>query len=145
MKKTEKQAWLYGGIGLLAGLVIAGSVANATAHNDHRSFMKKMDMHMGSSQGAKNHRDMSMAEMSTQLRDKSGDEFDKAFTEMMIAHHEGAIEMAELIPSRAKHDEIKKLGEAIISAQTKEISEMKQWQNDWGYSGSEMDSMMHGR
>jgi uncharacterized protein (DUF305 family) len=36
------------------------------------------------------------------------------------------------------------LGEAIISAQTKEIADMKQWQQDWGYSSDEMMQMMHG-
>lgn len=79
------------------------------------------------------HSTMSMADMSKQLEGLTGDEFDKTFIEMMAAHHEGAVAMAELIPSRAKHDEIKTLGEAIIAAQTKEIADMKQWQLDWGY------------
>jgi uncharacterized protein (DUF305 family) len=63
---------------------------------------------------------------------------------MMISHHEGAIDMALLSPTRAQHAEIKTLSEAIISAQTKEITEMKQWQKDWGYSEDEMMEMMHG-
>lgn len=91
------------------------------------------------------HSSMSMADMNKQLEGLTGDEFDKAFIEMMIAHHEGAVAMAELIPSRAKHDEIKTLGQAIIAAQTKEITEMKQWQMDWGYTSSEssMPGMNH--
>lgn len=91
------------------------------------------------------HSSMTMAEMNKQLEKLSGDEFDKTFIEMMTAHHEGAVAMAELIPSRAKHDEIKTLGQAIITAQTKEISEMKQWQMDWGYetNNSSMPQMNH--
>lgn len=88
---------------------------------------------------------MTMAEMNTDLKGKTGDDFDKAFIEMMIEHHQGAIDMAELIPSRANHDEIKILGEAIITAQTKEIADMKQWQMDWGYmtSNDSMPGMNH--
>lgn len=92
---------------------------------------------------ATDHSTMSMADMNKELEKLSGDDFDKAFLEMMVSHHEGAINMASLVPERAKHDEIKKLGEAIISAQTKEISDMKQWQKDWGYSSDEMMRMMH--
>lgn len=91
-----------------------------------------------------NHMQMSMEDMNGQLEDKSGDEFDEVFIEMMIAHHEGAVDMAELIPSRAKHDEVKELGKEIIAAQTKEIEEMKKWQKDWNYSGDSAENNMHG-
>lgn len=89
------------------------------------------------------HSAMSMNDMTTELQGLTGDDFDKAFIEMMIAHHEGAVEMAQLIPTRAKHGEIHTLGEAIITAQTQEISDMKQWQIDWGYTSNETMQMMH--
>lgn len=76
---------------------------------------------------------MSMADMNKQLEKLTGDDFDKAFIEMMIAHREAAIGMAQLSSTRAKHPEIKKLSQEIISAQTKEIGDMQQWQMDWGY------------
>jgi uncharacterized protein (DUF305 family) len=47
-------------------------------------------------------------------------DIDQAFAEMMMAHHEGAITMAELARERAQHDEIKTLAEDIIAAQTRE-------------------------
>lgn len=75
----------------------------------------------------------SMDAMTNDLRNKTGDEYDKAFIANMIAHHEGAVEMAKLSASNAKHDEIKKLSEAIIIAQEKEITDMKLWQENWGY------------
>ena len=90
-----------------------------------------------------NHMQMSMEDMNMELNDKSGDDFDKAFIEMMIAHHEGAVDMAKLSSSRAKHDEVKQLSEDIIAAQTKEIKEMKQWQKDWNYSGDNVKHDMH--
>lgn len=93
---------------------------------------------------AADHSTMSMADMSKELEGLSGDAYDKAFIEMMIAHHEGAVNMAKLSDTRAKHDEVKKLSQDIISAQEKEIAEMKQWQIDWGYKTGEASQMMHG-
>lgn len=90
------------------------------------------------------HSTMSMADMNKELESLSGDEYDKAFIEMMIAHHEGAVDMARLSETRAKHDEVKNLSRAIISAQEEEISDMKQWQVDWGYGSDEASQMMHG-
>lgn len=140
----KKESMLYGVIGLLAGLLIAGVTTVVAVNSDNHSMMRMMGMNINHSQRqeATDHSQMSMTDMTDQLKDKSGDEFDKAFIEMMIAHHEGAIDMAELIPDRAKHAELKSLGESIISAQTKEIKDMQQWQMDWGYSGDEMMQMM---
>lgn len=142
----NKENVMFGVIGLLLGVVIAGFVAGQSVNNNYTGMMRMMgiDTSERAEEVATDHSTMSMAEMNEQLEGLSGDDFDKAFIEMMVAHHEGAVEMAELIPSRAKHDEIKSLGEAIISAQTKEIEEMKQWQQDWGYTDDEMMQMMHG-
>jgi len=47
------------------------------------------------------------------------------FAQMMITHHQGAIQMAKLAGDRAVHDELKELAEAIISAQEREIDVMR--------------------
>ncbi len=72
-----------------------------------------------------------MADMNATLKGKTGDEFDKAFLSEMIVHHQGAIDMAELALTSAKHQEVKDLASAIIKAQTSEIAQMKAWQNSW--------------
>lgn len=46
------------------------------------------------------------------------------FAQMMVTHHQGAIEMAKLAADKAEHDELKDLAEAIISAQEREIEIM---------------------
>ncbi len=69
--------------------------------------------------------------MMAALDGKSGDEFDKAFLSGMIMHHEGAVDMAEAALKSAKHDEIKTMANAIISAQTTEIKQMQDWQKAW--------------
>lgn len=86
----------------------------------------------GSSMDGMNHSMQSeMDGMMAALDGKTGDEFDKAFLSEMIMHHEGAVDMAEAALENAKHDEIKTMANAIISAQTTEIKQMQDWQNTW--------------
>lgn len=72
-----------------------------------------------------------MMDMNAALRGKTGDEFDKVFLSEMIVHHEGAVQMAQLALQNAKHQEIKDLAQAIITAQNTEISQMKGWNKAW--------------
>lgn len=72
-----------------------------------------------------------MHDMNAELVGKTGDEFDKAFLEQMIIHHQGAVEMAELALTNADKQEIKDLSKAIIQAQNTEIEQMKNWQKSW--------------
>jgi uncharacterized protein (DUF305 family) len=72
-----------------------------------------------------------MKGMMMDLENKTGDEFDKAFLSQMIMHHEGAVEMAKAAQQNAKHQEIKNMANDIISAQTREINQMKDWQKAW--------------
>jgi len=59
------------------------------------------------------------------LKSLIGTEFDRAFLALMIKHHQGALEMLDLI-SDSKNAEAKALSKAIDSAQRKEITSMKQ-------------------
>jgi uncharacterized protein (DUF305 family) len=87
--------------------------------------------------------EMTMSQMSAGLMDKSGDDFDAAFISAMIEHHEGAIEMAELADTRAEHQQISQLAQEVIAAQEGEISQMKQWQQEWGYEDSGSSAEQH--
>jgi uncharacterized protein (DUF305 family) len=141
----NKESTLFGIIGLLLGVVITGFAAGQAVNTNNTGMMRMMGMHNASQQAEiTGHDAMSMTEMSKQLEDLTGDEYDKAFIEMMLDHHEGAVAMAKLSDTRAKHDEIKQLSKNIITAQEKEVLEMKQWQENWGYSSDEMMNMMHG-
>ena len=73
--------------------------------------------------------DMQMSGMLTtkelaSLKRLTGTQFDRAFLQLMIKHHQGAIEMLDLI-SDSKNMEAKALAKAINSAQSKEITSMK--------------------
>jgi len=126
-------------IGLIVG--IGGTVGvTALTNNDDTKQTNTTEQ-----TASTDHSSMSMADMNKELATKTGDDYDKAFLEMMIVHHQGAIDMASLSPTRAKHDEIKTLSQDIITAQKKEISDMQQWQMDWGYmtSNDSMPGMNH--
>ena len=54
----------------------------------------------------------------------TGSAFDRLFLEGMIAHHEGAIQMAQMV-MQSPNAEARKLGEEIIASQTAEIELMQ--------------------
>ncbi|MCB9047776.1 MAG: DUF305 domain-containing protein [Chitinophagales bacterium] len=128
----------------LIAIIVAAGFGGYTLGNQNDAKNTNTSVTTEQQSTATDHNSMSMMDMNKQLEGLSGDDYDKAFIEMMITHHEGAVDMAELSASRAKHDEIKQLSQAIITAQDKEIADMKQWQRDWGYSTGEMNDMMHG-
>ncbi|MEK7570963.1 MAG: DUF305 domain-containing protein [Patescibacteria group bacterium] len=59
------------------------------------------------------------------------DTIDAHFIEQMIPHHEDAITMAKLALQKAQREEVKQLAQNIIDSQSNEITQMKQWYNDW--------------
>jgi uncharacterized protein (DUF305 family) len=56
---------------------------------------------------------------------------DQHFIEMMIPHHQDAVEMANLALTLAKQPELKKLAESIKQDQTSEIQQMRSWYKAW--------------
>jgi uncharacterized protein (DUF305 family) len=65
------------------------------------------------------------AEEMKQLEQAKGAEFDRMWTQMMIKHHEGAIEMAKAELAKGTSSEAKSLAQKIIDAQQAEITEMQ--------------------
>jgi uncharacterized protein (DUF305 family) len=59
------------------------------------------------------------------------DPFDKAFIDAMIPHHRSAIEMAQVAYRESDNPEIKTLAEGIVEAQTREITRMEGWRQQW--------------
>ncbi|MFM2353400.1 MAG: hypothetical protein RLZZ608_806 [Actinomycetota bacterium] len=71
---------------------------------------------------------------------------DVMFVQMMIPHHEQAVEMSELILAKDGVDpEVAALAEQIKAAQGPEIELMRQWLDGWGIGTAEdMGGMDHG-
>lgn len=80
--------------------------------------------------GSMNHSDMMSGMLSaediTKLSTLRGTEFDRAWIEGMIAHHEGAIEMASDVLKDGKNAAVRTLANTITSGQDAEITEMKE-------------------
>ena len=58
-------------------------------------------------------------------------DFDKAFIEEMIPHHQMAVMMASMLKQGTQRPEMRQLADDIISAQTREIDQMRQWYDAW--------------
>jgi uncharacterized protein (DUF305 family) len=75
---------------------------------------------------------------------------DVMFAAMMIPHHQQAVQMATLAPSRARDGEVKTLAAQILAAQQPEIQTMTAWLTTWGTSmpamtgDMDMGGMGHG-
>ena len=57
---------------------------------------------------------------------------DVMFAQMMIPHHQGAVQMSDLAPSRAQDQRVKDFAQRVKFAQDPEITMMTGWLRDWG-------------
>lgn len=69
---------------------------------------------------------------------------DVAFATMMIPHHEQAVELSEMVPSRTTNAEIVKLAQTISAAQGPEIETMKVFLVQWNAGGQERSDSGNG-
>ena len=119
----ESKSLLFGIIGFIMGGLIVSVAASSVQPPSH------------------DHDDTSMTSMTESLKSKKGDEFDKEFITQMIAHHQGALDMARLADKQAQHNEVKQLAADIITSQSQQITQLTTWQKQWGYSSESTDSM----
>ncbi|MBT2497799.1 DUF305 domain-containing protein [Agromyces sp. ISL-38] len=70
---------------------------------------------------------------------------DVTFAQMMIPHHEQAVEMSEtLLAEDGIDDRVRDLATRIKDAQQPEIDQLKGMLSDWGQEESDMGGMNHG-
>lgn len=122
------------GIILAAAVVIAlaAGVGVALSTNKTTPVVSRAGMSMS----------MHDESMLTTLKAQTGDAYDQMFITMMSEHHAGAVAMANYVLKDAKHQEIRTLAANIISAQTKELADMKSWAAKWGYTYSAPSQML---
>jgi uncharacterized protein (DUF305 family) len=114
---------------------------STTATNSMADDMSGMDMSGSNSMSSMIEPDQSSADYKNFMQLK-GEDYDRMFLSNMIAHHQGAIDMAKLAQKSAKHNELKTLADSIISSQSGEVTNMTSWQKTWGYPASSGDMMM---
>jgi len=73
---------------------------------------------------------------------KTASPFDAAFLKMMLPHHEGAVVMAKAELKQGADPQLKELAQNIITAQEREIAEMRKHLD--GGSPSRSEGMSHG-
>jgi uncharacterized protein (DUF305 family) len=117
----------------VVGVVAAGGLLLAACGGDD---MEGMDHGSGNSASASASRDAGDNPAPGAFNDA-----DVSFAQMMIPHHEQALEMAELADGRASDSEIKTLAADIEKAQDPEIQTMKSWLKAWGKPESAEEGM----
>lgn len=69
---------------------------------------------------------------------------DVEFAQMMILHHQGALDMAVLAEGRAQNEQVQDLAARIQFAQQPEIDLMTSWLKTWGEEPAASDDAMGG-
>lgn len=67
----------------------------------------------------------------TDSRKAAESPYDLQFLDTMILHHQGTIEMASLVRSRAQHDDLRQFSRKLIAQQQDEIEKMQGWRVEW--------------
>ena len=88
-------------------------------------------MNMPATPGATPGGDSMMSAMDKMSRDMAAvpmtGDTDREFAQMMIPHHQGAIDMARNEIAHGKDPTMLKLAREVVAAQNKEIAQMKAW------------------
>jgi uncharacterized protein (DUF305 family) len=139
------KTFLYAVLGSLVGIIVGILLMRSAVNTNNYPMMKMMGMRILQEEEIgcrmqeekdENGMDMSMNQMSSRLATLEGDEFDKEFLIRMTDHHQGAIDMAELVLKKSERPELRDLAEDIITTQTKEIEIMEGWMRNW-FGGGE--------
>jgi uncharacterized protein (DUF305 family) len=74
------------------------------------------------------HKEVTMQMNAMRMGTDHSSSIDKQFAEMMIPHHQGAIDMSKsYLKNGAKNETLKTMANKIIADQQKEIEELEQW------------------
>ncbi|MDX6379807.1 MAG: hypothetical protein QOI57_831 [Rubrobacteraceae bacterium] len=74
---------------------------------------------------------------------QNGDYSDERFIDMMVPHHQMAIDMAKVAQQNAEHQEIKELADNVVSTQQQEIDQLKSIREQRFGSSSTPSQMNH--
>jgi uncharacterized protein (DUF305 family) len=113
----------------ILGCVALTSVAQAQ-RSQHTEMSGMHGGHNGMAMRRRPSMPMGMSGMQA-LQGLSGKKFDIAFMSQMIAHHRGAIDMAQQALKITRLAEVHKKAKMIVIGQTKEIATMSAWLRKW--------------
>jgi uncharacterized protein (DUF305 family) len=114
----------------LAFVALAVATLSANAAPQHEA-----GAHGGMGQGAAAPHDMKkMHSMHMSSPNATKAPYEQQFLDTMAMHHQMALHMAELVESRAAHQDLKEMAKKMIADQGKEIAQLKGWKEQW-YAG----------
>ncbi|WP_129112626.1 DUF305 domain-containing protein [Halegenticoccus tardaugens] len=120
------------GIGAVVG--VAGCLGAATPSADGGEANRDAERTGGNAKGGRE-RERTDGNGRGVGEDEGEDAYNRAdvrFLRMMIPHHEGAVEMAELVPERTEREELCDLAAEIVATQDEEIARMRRMLEDAG-------------
>jgi len=131
MKNTRILIAIAVAVGLLTptATLIAGETSPMTltqSQDRQGSQGQRMQGQQGMQDGAMMQDMRSMNQRMAQHMRATGDP-DREFAQMMIPHHQGAIEMAKVLLERGQDPELRKMAETIIKDQEQEIAQFQGW------------------
>jgi len=103
----------------------------STAHsNNHNGSIRTETNHNTTKRNPSEHDSMNHSEMNS-APNAAAQPYDLQFLDTMIAHYQGAVEMAKPAETKAQNAELKILAAKITADQEKEIAQMKTWREQW--------------
>lgn len=99
----------------------------------HGSNSHDAGSHSTTNQGTANHSEMNHSKMQS-APNAASQPFDLQFLDTMIAHHDGAIQMAKAATTKSANAELKAFADKIVADQTRETIEMKKTREQF-YAG----------
>ncbi|WP_299321758.1 DUF305 domain-containing protein [Parasphingopyxis sp.] len=112
-----------------SAILLAGCMETAPETEEP---MPEMDAHMSMPEGG-DPESVSAAAFNESMQrmhhdmGTASDDPDETFMRMMIPHHQGAIDMAEIVLEHGTDPETRALAETIIESQSAEIAQMQAW------------------
>ena len=121
---------------LVSVLSILGLACSPSANINHNAQIDHSQMNHGemNDNGAPmNHNQMNHSAMES-APNASSAPYDVQFLDTMIAHHQSAVDMANLAATNTNNADLKNFSTQIFADQTREINQMKDWREKW-YAG----------
>ncbi len=112
----------------LIAAVVFSACRQSNNVNTHSTMNHNAMNHNGMMEGHSNMSEMTDMKSSP---DAASQPYDLQFIDTMAHHHEGAIQMSEVVLRKSQNEELKNFAQKIIDDQQKEIVQMKEWREKW--------------